>query len=89
MAEARAVVGSKIGGVPEMIDDGVTGLLVEPDDIGSLARALDIVLRDRSTAARMGVAGLRSVRARFSNERLSSEWLRLLSTELGSIHANS
>jgi alpha-maltose-1-phosphate synthase len=57
MACGTAVVASAVGGIPEVVDDGVTGLLVPPDDPGALAMALNTVIRDPGLAAGLGRAG--------------------------------
>ena len=57
MACATAVVGSRVGGIPEVVADGVTGLLVAPDDPAALASALNTVLTQPSLATSMGQAG--------------------------------
>ena len=54
-AAARPVVGSLLGGLPELIDDGVTGRLVTHDDPAALAAALSEVAGDPATAHRMGM----------------------------------
>ncbi|MDW8339265.1 MAG: glycosyltransferase family 4 protein, partial [Thermoleophilia bacterium] len=52
----RGVVGSRVGGIPDVVRDGVTGLLVPPEDPGALAEALVRVLADRALAERLGRA---------------------------------
>jgi glycosyltransferase involved in cell wall biosynthesis len=46
--------GTPVGGVAEIVEDGVRGFLVEPRDVGSLRERLDHVLRDRTLTARLG-----------------------------------
>ena len=50
----RAVVGSRVGGIPDVVADGETGLLVPPGDALALAEALERVLSDRALAERLG-----------------------------------
>ena len=50
----RAVVGSRVGGIPDVVADGETGVLVSPGDAGALAEALERVLTDRALAERLG-----------------------------------
>jgi starch synthase len=57
MACGTAVVASDVGGIPEVVADGVTGLLVPPDDPEALAAALNELIRDPSRAMSMGQAG--------------------------------
>jgi len=57
MACGTAVVASRVGGIPEVVDDGTTGLLVEPDDPRALADAVNAVLAHPARAAAMGRAG--------------------------------
>jgi glycosyltransferase involved in cell wall biosynthesis len=54
MARARPVVGSSVGGIPELIRDGETGRLVAPGDPDALGAALTSLLSDPSAAAKMG-----------------------------------
>jgi len=53
---ARPVVASRVGGIPDLVQDGVNGLLVEPGDTGALADALVRVLTDRGLAERLASA---------------------------------
>jgi alpha-maltose-1-phosphate synthase len=57
MACGTAVVGSRVGGIPEVVDDGTTGLLVAADDPPALAQALNTVMGNPALARSMGQAG--------------------------------
>lgn len=57
MACGTAVVASRVGGIPEVVASGETGLLVPPDDPAALAAAINEVLADPGRAAAMGRAG--------------------------------
>ncbi|OHV36402.1 MULTISPECIES: glycogen synthase [Pseudofrankia] len=57
MACGAAVVASRVGGIPEVVDDGVTGLLVPPDDPPALAAAMNELLADPARSGAMGRAG--------------------------------
>jgi glycosyltransferase involved in cell wall biosynthesis len=63
MALGAPIVATAVGGVPELIEDGVHGLLVPPRDPGSLADAIDRLLADRTMAARLGSAARERQRA--------------------------
>jgi glycogen(starch) synthase len=62
MAVGAPVVATRVGGIPASVRDGVNGLLVAPRSPAELATAIDRVLRDRTLAASMGVAGLATAR---------------------------
>ena len=64
MARARPVVASRVGGIPEVVEDGVTGRLCAPDDPHALADALIGVLANPADAAAMGRAGRARMEAR-------------------------
>jgi len=70
MALSRPVVASAVGGIPEMIDDSRTGLLVPPRDPLALAAAIVRLLRDPAEAARIGRAGHDLVHERFCVEQM-------------------
>jgi glycosyltransferase involved in cell wall biosynthesis len=70
MALARPVVASNVGGIPEMIDDGVTGLLVPPHDAPALAAALTRLLTDERYAQLLARRGHDTVHERFCIEEM-------------------
>ncbi len=59
----RAVIGARAGGIPDIVEDGVNGLLVEPGDVAGLAAAIERVLADHDLAARLGVGAAASAAA--------------------------
>jgi glycosyltransferase involved in cell wall biosynthesis len=65
MAAGLPVVASDVGGVPELVADGVTGTLVPPGDPGALAAALDALARDPAARARLGAAARARAEAEF------------------------
>ncbi len=69
LAHARPVIGSRIGGIPELIEDGIDGYLFEPGDADDLAKCLELLCRNPNQAAEMGTIGRRKVRANFSPEQ--------------------
>jgi glycosyltransferase involved in cell wall biosynthesis len=70
MAASRPVVASRVGGVPEIVRDGVDGILVPSGDAGALAEALVGLLRDPRRAARMGRSGRERVETSFGIDGL-------------------
>jgi len=78
MAAGTPVVATAVGGTPEVVEDGVTGVLVPPGDHAALRDAVAAVLADPERAARMGRAGQARVRARFGFETMVSETERIL-----------
>lgn len=63
---ARPLLAPKISGLPELVTDGETGLLVSPDDVAALAEAMHQILRDPIRAAHMGTAAQARVNKKFS-----------------------
>ena len=74
MACEVPVVASRVGGLPEVIDDGVTGYLCEPDDISGMADRGMAVLVDAALRARIGRAAATSVRERFCTELIVPQY---------------
>ena len=70
LASERPVVATRVGGVPDVVDDGEDGFLVEVGDIPALADRLEQRARDPELRARMGKAGRERVVPRYRVERL-------------------
>lgn len=73
MAAGRPVVAHAVGGVGDVIEDGRTGILVNPADPEGFARRVATLLLDASLRERLGRAARESVRSRFAPERLADD----------------
>ncbi len=78
MAAAKPVVTYDTGGMAEIVDDGVTGLLVPRGDVVGLRSAVETLLADESLARRMGEAGRRKAEREFGFEQMRDRILELL-----------
>jgi len=77
MAQRRPVVATPVGGTPEVVADGETGVLVPPRDPRALAAALRELLADPDRRARMGEAAYARVAERFSAEAMTRRVLEI------------
>jgi len=66
MAVSRPIVASRVGGIPEVINDGVEGLLVEPKDVEGLAESCLLLIQSPDMARKMGEAARKRVEREFS-----------------------
>jgi len=80
MACGTAVVASATGGIPEVVADGETGLLVPPDDPAALAEGINSLLGNAGRASAMGRAGRTRAVAEFSWEAVAAQTAALYST---------
>ncbi len=80
MACGSAVVGSRVGGIPEVVADGETGLLVPPGDPAALAEAINALVRDPARAARLGRRGRERAVAEFSWASVAAQTASLYET---------
>jgi glycosyltransferase involved in cell wall biosynthesis len=82
MAAGVPVVSTRVGGVPEQVADGETGLLFEPSDPGAAAAAIEQLLADPERARTLGEAGRERVRREFARERMVEETAALYDSVL-------
>jgi phosphatidyl-myo-inositol dimannoside synthase len=78
MASGKPVVGGDCGGAPEVIQDGVTGFLVDPDDACTLANRVAHLIEDETLRRRMGEAGRQRVEQCYTFAAFSERLGRLL-----------
>lgn len=74
MARGMCVVATDVGGIPDLVADGTSGVLVPPDDVDALAEALRTVVDDAQLRARLGAAALERARADFD---VAAAWRRV------------
>jgi glycosyltransferase involved in cell wall biosynthesis len=87
MACSRAIVATRAGGIPEIVEDGATGCLVPPRDPAAMAREIVRLLKDKALRRRMGEAGYARVSARFTVERMVEETAAVYARVAGKPHA--
>ncbi len=76
-AMGRAVVATAVGGIPEVVEDGVSGLLVPPRDAAALAEKITLLLNDSTLRKSLGAAGRAQVEKEFSLDRMGDRLLAL------------
>jgi len=77
MAQGKPVVATGVGGIPEIVEDKETGLLVPAGNPELLAEAIISLLQDKDKAREMGLAGRAMVESKFSAEKMVEEFERL------------
>jgi glycosyltransferase involved in cell wall biosynthesis len=83
MALAKPVIGGAHGGIPDIVEDGVTGLLVPHGDVELLTEALECILNNPGRAREMGARGRDRVANTFSFAQFQSHLTRILNNVLG------
>lgn len=76
-AAGKPVIGCDAGAVASLIDDGIDGVLVPPDDVASLGAALLRLLRSPDLSRQMGQAGRRKVQRRYTWDEVTSRWRKV------------
>jgi len=79
MAAKLPIVSTNVGGIPDVLTDGVDGLLVPPSDSKALAGALRRIILDRGLARSLSRNALARVARKYSIERVGRDYLSLYS----------
>jgi glycosyltransferase involved in cell wall biosynthesis len=87
MAASRAIVATTAGGIPEIVSDDITGVLVPPRDHHAMARHIIRLLKDPELRRRFGEAGFARVRERFTVERMVAETAAVYARVVGTRRA--
>ena len=85
MASARPVVSTRLAGIPELVLDGDTGILVSPGDASALTEALQRLVYDREVRLRYGRAGRARIEQHFQIENTVAPLLKLLEAATGNL----
>jgi len=83
MAAGLPVAATAVGGVPQLVDPGVTGLLCPPDDLAALSAAYETLAGDAALRESMGKAAQDQAMARFDVSAMASAYAGLYSDLLG------
>lgn len=89
MAMARPVIASSVNGVPEIIQDGLNGLLVPPRNPHALERAIRSLLRNPIRAARMGKAGRQEMATAFTADKMIHDTVRVFEEAMPGLRETS
>jgi len=81
MSVGLCPIGSRVGGIPEMIEHRKSGLIIDaPNDASAWAAAIETLLRDDVLRDRLADEAIRSVEKRFNSEQSISQWLQVIRT---------
>jgi glycosyltransferase involved in cell wall biosynthesis len=83
---AVPVVATKVPGAATIVEDGVTGILVDIDDLGAMADATARLLGDPGLRSSMGAAARRRCEQLFALDRVASRWLSFIEPLIASAH---
>ena len=78
MACGLPVIGTKVGGIPEIISDSYNGYLIPPNDSSILAQMIEKLMNDRSTRNRFIKAGIKTVEDKFTSEKQLFNFMKTL-----------
>lgn len=74
MACRKPVISTRVGAIPEMVEDGKSGLLIPPGDIDALCAAIERLINDPAEREQMGMAGRRIIEEKFTLQRAAAQY---------------
>ncbi|MCA9335375.1 glycosyltransferase [Candidatus Saccharibacteria bacterium] len=83
LSNGKPVVGTDVGGIPEIIENGVNGLLVAVDDVEDLMSKLTVLTKSKKLRDEMGKAGVRLITEKFTAERMGKNFDRFVAEIIG------
>jgi glycosyltransferase involved in cell wall biosynthesis len=83
MAKELGVIATRVGGIPELVEDGVSGVLVNPGSADSLAGAIRALAADPSSCQRLGAQGRKRVLADYAIDQVGAGMVALFRKYLG------
>ncbi len=84
MATEKPVIASRVGGVPEVVDHGMTGYLVNPDDVDGWCKCIDKLVNDGRVRNQFGETGRKKVLEKFTLEHMTSQIVSIYSEMINS-----
>jgi glycosyltransferase involved in cell wall biosynthesis len=88
MLMGKPLIGSNMGGIPEQVEDDVTGMLVPPDDPAALADAILKIMMDPAKGRALGSAAMKRVREEFAPEKQARMLMKAYETLLDCCQEN-
>jgi len=82
-SQSMAVISTTISGIPELIENGANGILIEPDDVNELSQSIEKLMRNHELRNEMGKLGEEKVRGHFSHKQTIGDIVSLLNKSLG------
>lgn len=83
MSSGLPVIGTKVGGIPEIISDSYNGYLIPPNDVSSLTQKIEKIISDQPTEDKFKSAAVRTVKSKFTLEKQQDNFVAMLKETVG------
>jgi len=75
MVIGTPIIATKVGGLPEMIEDKISGILVEPKDPEALANTIEHVLKDKDLQIQLSEGGVKRIKEKYSSDKIYKNYI--------------